>query len=125
MGRIGILVTVLWLAMGISFETAGRAQDVAVPEVPVPSEADLQRVQAEHDGEVRFCLTRERSLTPRASGVVVLETGIDTGGRAVTPTVVSSTFAATGVIAECLRGAVGRWTFPIPRDPAARFTLTF
>lgn len=101
------------------------AQDVPVPEVPFPSDVDLRQVQDEHDSETRFCFIRERSLHPRARGVLVVQMGLDAAGRAVGPVVRSSTFEPGGVVADCLVAAVARWTFPRPRDLAASFTLTF
>ena len=96
-----------------------------MPDAPFPSDVDLRQVQDEHDGEIRFCFIRERSLHPRARGVLVVATHLDAGGRAVGPVVHSSSFEPGGVVAECLLAAVARWTFPPPRDPAASFTLTF
>jgi hypothetical protein len=115
----------LLLALSAPVPTHAQSTEI-VPAPPSPSVSDLERVQREHASEIDFCLARERSLHPRAAGVVVVELTLDGDGHALTAAVTTSTFTATPTVAgECIRGAVLRWSYPPPTGPARVHTLTF
>lgn len=125
---LGIVAGALGVVGGASAQapTEGPAE-IVPPPVPTPRPPTaLERVQAEHEDEIAFCLERERSLSADASGVVVIELRLGAGGSPSETRVLSSTFAPGGVIDECVRVAVNRWTFPAPSEPeGARVSLTF
>jgi hypothetical protein len=125
---LGVVAGALGVVGGASAQapTEGPAE-IVPPPVPTPRPPTaLERVQAEHEDEIAFCLERERSLSADASGVVVIELRLGADGSPSETRVLSSTFAPGGVIDECVRVAVNRWTFPAPSEPeGARVSLTF
>lgn len=123
LGSLGLATMTLATMVAASGVAAqDDTSGVTIPEPPadpvppvtpeLPATFDVEATRAEHETEVQFCITRERSLRPDAVGRVEIAVSLDAAGHVTSASVASSTFAEPDtVVAECLASAVRRWAF--------------
>lgn len=84
----------------------------------------IRAVVRAHITEIRGCYNEALARDPGAKGKVVLDFTIGTEGK-VTRSAVESSDLADAQMTECLRVAVGGWSFPRPVGGALQVNYPF
>jgi hypothetical protein len=74
----------------------------------------IRRIVREHQGEIRYCYTKELTRNPGLGGKVIMKWVISGSGKVVKASVAENQMGSSSV-GSCLASRIKRWRFPKPK----------